>query len=94
MAAAYAYAEGSGKKPQELIDVQLIDRFGVEAIKNRKYLTKREVESMLLSENVVNRYRERSESENYAQWVSDNKEMHKMLEHARKQAEELGLIDG
>jgi hypothetical protein len=93
MAVAYAYAEGSGKQPQELIELTLIDRFGVEAIKNRKYLNSKEVRSMLLTENVVNAYKSRKESENWAKWADDNREAQEMLEYARKQAEERGLID-
>jgi len=93
MATAYAYAEGSGSQPIELRNIRLIDRFGVEAIKNRSYLSKREVESMLLCENVVNRYNDRKDAETWATWISEHKEEQEMLEHARKQAEERGLLD-
>jgi len=84
MAAAYAYADG-GPQPEELRNLWLIERFGVQAILNRPYLGSKELKSMLLAERVYNAYKDREKSTEWATWALDNPEDAELLEFARKQ---------
>ena len=85
MAAAYAYADGSQPQPKELRTLWLIGRFGVQAILNRSYLGSKELQSMLLAENVYKAYNEMKQTD-WATWALSNPEDAKMLDFARKQA--------
>lgn len=88
MAAAYKYAIGEGEQPQELRTLYLIERFGVKAILNRDYLGRREINRMLLVENIVDAQKQMSKSDNWSQWANDNKELYEILEKARKAAKD------
>ena len=91
MAAAFAYADGGHERPEELHRLHLIDRFGVEAVMNRKYLGAAELRSMLITENIVEWYRERDKS-NLAEWAASNPEKAQALFDARLEAVKRGLI--
>ena len=93
MAAAYAYADG-GQQPEELRNLWLVERFGVQAIFNRPYLGSKELKSMLLAERVYNAYKEMKNSTDWATWAIDNPDDARLLDFARKFAKEQGLIDG
>jgi len=67
--AAYAYADGGGPIPDELVLLWSIDRYGVDAIFGRS-LSFQEVRSMTLADNVYSAYKERARSENWAEWAS------------------------
>lgn len=88
MVAAYLYATGEGEQPRELKDLYLIDRFGVKAVMNRDYLGRKEINRMLLAENIVDGYKQMNKSDNWSQWANDNKELYELLEKARKLAKE------
>jgi hypothetical protein len=57
--------------PGELILLGYIDRFGAQAVLGRP-LSAREIRGMVLAENVVNAYREREASSNFAIWMDEN----------------------
>jgi hypothetical protein len=92
MAAAYAFADG-GQQPKELRELWLIERFGVEAIKNRSYLGAKEIKSMLLAENIYNAYNEREKSTNVAEWTQSNPDKADLVHAAYTEAVKLGLVE-
>jgi hypothetical protein len=71
MVAAYAYADGGGQMPDELILSRTVDKYGAQAVFGRT-LSFQEIRSMSLSENVYSAYQERARSENWAQWAEAN----------------------
>ena len=81
MALAYAYAEGDGPEPDELIAGRLVDRFGAAAVYGRP-LGYGELKRMLTAENIVNAYRARDASANWAQWATENPELNRLLNEA------------
>ena len=92
MASAYANAEG-GHYSKELEDLYLIERFGVQAIKNRQYLGKKELKDMLLAEGVKNSYLEKENSDNVVEWIETNPERADLVHAAYKAAKELGMVN-
>jgi hypothetical protein len=92
MAAAYAYAEGDGRKPRELSLLETIDRFGVQGVMGRT-LGKGEIRRMIACQNIVAWHAEKGQSANWAQWAEDNPERDEMLNTARRLAQEMGLLD-
>jgi hypothetical protein len=90
MAAIYAYAEGDGPIPDELVLARSIKQYGAEAIFGRT-LSFHEVRMITLAENIYNAYQERQRSENWAVWAHDNPKKAELLGVAgRLYAEESG----
>ena len=85
--AAYAYADGGGPIPDELVLAWSIDRYGVEAIFGRP-LSFQEVRTMTLADNVYSAFKERARSENWAEWAG------KFPDKARLLADAGRLYDG
>jgi hypothetical protein len=81
MAAAYAYAEGSGQAPREIILLNLVDRFGAQGVLGRA-LGAGEIRRMLTAEAVVRAYQERERSGNWAAWVREHPEKDRLLREA------------
>ena len=92
MATAYAHADG-GPQPVELRDLALIERFGVQAIKNRPYLGAKELQNMLFAERVYDAVKERDKSENVTEWTNSNPDKAELAHAAYKAALALGLIE-
>jgi hypothetical protein len=92
MAAAYFHATG-GPHPTELRDLILIERFGVEAIKNRSYLGAKELKNMLLAERVYDAYMERDKAQSVVEWDTSNPQKADLLHASYKAAQELGMVD-
>ena len=70
MAAAYIYADG-GPLSTELSLSQQINRFGTYAVMGRPLYAK-EINRLMMSENIVRLYQERLNSPNWAAWASEN----------------------
>lgn len=64
--------------------LQKIDRFGVQPILGRNVLYFGELRRLILAENVVNSYRARARSENWASWTKDNPVMAQILAEIEK----------
>ena len=90
MAAAYAYADG-GQMPAEIRLLREVDRFGAQAVFGRT-LGAKEIRRMMIAENIVNAYRARAASENWAAWETDNPQVAALLNAAMKAAIDEGLI--
>lgn len=92
MAAAYAYADG-GQMPPEIRLLHAVDRFGAQAVFGRT-LGAGEIRRMMVAENIVNCFRARTASSNWAAWETENKAEAKLLQVALKAAIDEGLING
>ena len=88
MAYAYAYADGKGPMPDELVILRSIDRYGVNAIYGRP-LSFHEIRMMTLADSVVNAYREREKSDNWGAWTDMNPDKAELLAEAGKLAEDI-----
>lgn len=84
--AAYRYAEAAKDKqgrppppPPQINDLTYIDRFGVKAALGREVLSYREMNEMLLSENIVKYYHGRKSSDNWDQWATAYPQGHELL---------------
>jgi len=64
-----------------LILLGYIDRFGAQAVLGRP-LSAREIRGMVLAENLVNAYKERKASSDWAEWAADNPAMNELLNEA------------
>lgn len=76
---AYHYAAGiktdngmPSPPPNELILLSYIDRFGVEAVTGRKTLPFGDARRMITAENIIEAYRDRKRSGNWAEWAEKN----------------------
>jgi hypothetical protein len=59
-------------KPNELILLSYIDRFGVEAVTGKNILPFGDARRMIVAENIVEAYRDRKKSGNWAEWAEKN----------------------
>jgi hypothetical protein len=82
MSSAYAYAEG-GPITDEIVLARSIERYGTQAIFGRT-LSFHEVRMITLANNIVNSYRERQKSENWAEWAGKYPEKAELLANAGK----------
>lgn len=91
IALAYIYAEGDceGAPPPDLQLLYAINRFGAQAVFGRT-LGAKEIKRMNASENIVNWFRERSKSQNWATWSKEHPEQARALETAARIAGEYG----
>ena len=93
-AAAYAYAEG-GPEFDELVLSWAVSRYGAQSVYGRP-LSFQEIRSMAMAENVVNAhksrdaYRDKHNSENWAEWAGKNPKMSRLLDDAARAYEEMG----
>lgn len=84
---AYQYAAGikvdgmPSPRPDELILLSYIDRFGVEAVTGKKTLSFGDVRRMITAENIVEAYRDRKGSGNWAEWAEKNPAVSALLMH-------------
>ena len=81
MAEAYAWANGDGPQPEELILLGYIDRFGAQSVLGR-VLSAKEIRGMILAENVVRAYRERQSAQDWVTWARDNDAKANLLNEA------------
>lgn len=94
MAAAYAYAEGSGPMPREYELGQHLEAFGVQAVLGR-VMGAGELRRIAAVRNVVEAYRSRARyrdgggNENWAEWASHNHQAAEVLNMAARAMEEL-----
>lgn len=72
MARVYAYCEGTGPKPTELALLWSIERFGVEAVMGRAYLSHLEIHNMTLAESIHRLFNARAGTEDHAEWAEKN----------------------
>ena len=86
--AAYAYADGGGPIPDELVLLWSIDRYGVEAVFGRP-LSFQEVRSMTLADNVYSAYKERARAENWAEWAGTHPAKARLLAEVGQLYDEL-----
>ena len=85
-ARAFRYAEGDGPAPAELEGAQLVDRFGAAAVFGKDLLSVRDMRRMSTVENIVNAYRARAQSENWAEWAQANPALSRLLNAAIRAA--------
>ncbi len=94
MAAAYAYAEGSGPMPREYEIGQHIESFGAAAVLGR-VMGAGEIRRIATVRNVIEAYRSRARyrdehgNENWAEWASGNHGLAAVLNAAALAMEEL-----
>ena len=74
-AAALTYAQGDGPMPAELMLGRMIERYGTQAVLHRDYIGAGEAFAMNTAENIVNAYKSREASENWAEWAQKYPEM-------------------
>jgi len=79
MQAALAYARGEGTQPYEYRLRKLIETYGVAAIMNRNYLGVGEIRRMEAATNVIDGYKSRQASGNWAEWTAKHPELSKIL---------------
>jgi len=85
MAAAYAYADGSGPMPHEIELSWQIERYGAQAVMGRPYLGAAEIRRMTAADNVLRAYRSRESyrdeegQENWAEWARKYPELNRLL---------------
>ena len=72
--------------PKELVMLGYVDRFGAEAVYGRTPGAK-ELKAMVLAENVVNAYKSREQSGDWAAWARENSSLNKLLIMAVKHGE-------
>ena len=85
MAAAWRHADEGAPAPPVYVVLGYIDRFGAQAVYGRT-LGAGEMRRMVLTENVINAYRARERSENWAKWVQENRQASELLAQAAKAA--------
>ena len=66
---AYRYAESGKHPPYERLYLAYIERFGVKAVFGRDVLSLGEIQRMLIVDDVVNAYRMRKATKNWAEWA-------------------------
>jgi len=87
------YASGDGPCPQELVQKSYIDAFGVMAIMGRPVLYAREIQHMIVLDNIVNAYRschgyrDSEGHENWPEWASQNSTLSRILIDAEEAAQ-------
>ena len=81
MTSAYAYAEDGGQIPDELVLVRSVEKYGAQAVYGRP-LSFHEIRMMTLADNVVDAYRERARSDNWAKWAQANPGKARLLSEA------------
>jgi len=86
MAAAFMYADGGGRLPEEIEILGAIDRFGAQPVTGRAYLGAGEIRRMTAAENVIRYYRERAQSDNWAEWAKQHPGAAALLAKATKAA--------
>jgi hypothetical protein len=86
MSSAYQFAEG-GSPTDELILGWSISKYGAQAVYGRP-LSFHEIRMLDLADNVVNAYRERERSENWAEWAEKNHARARILNAAGRLAQE------
>lgn len=69
-----------------------LDRWGAGALLDEP-LSLDEVVAITATNNVVNNYRQRQSSKNWAEWANKNPTQNELLIYAQKCAVELGMID-
>lgn len=67
--------------PQELLQLNYIDRFGAQAVMGRN-LGYKEMQHMVLAENVVKAYEDRNKSKSWASWAKEHPEKAQLLAEA------------
>lgn len=80
-------AEG-GSPPEEIILLNHIDRFGVEAVMGCRTLGAGIIRRMNAADNIVRAYRSRASSENWAEWAEKNQQLSHLLNDAMIIAED------
>lgn len=80
MAEALESARDDRHPPKELLLLQRIDRFGVEAVLGRRTLYHGEMNAMIAAENVYQAYKSRAQSDNWAEWAKKNEAAARLLQ--------------
>jgi len=80
---AYLYAS-EGHRSREIEKLQMIDRFGLEAVTGHRVLLFRDYQRMMTAQNIVAAYGSRAKSQNWAAWVVDNPKAAELLAEAMK----------
>lgn len=78
----------------ELKLAKLIDRFGVDAVMGRSWLSANEILRMQIAETIMRLYAEMQRYDDWTQFKRDNPDGGAFLFSAMKLAHDMGLIDG
>ena len=89
MAAAYAYADGVGPMPRELVILNSIDRYGVKAVLGRDVLGAKEMRRMAVCDNIKMWYDARKRDE---KWSESHVNESNFLTEIHRMADELGYF--
>lgn len=85
IADAYGYAESDGRHKSHEIQTYLrIQKYGVYAVLGRPVLYEREMRRMSIAVNLVEGFKERAKSINWAAYLSQNPSMGNLLNRARE----------
>ena len=71
--------------PKEAAAIGYIEKFGVQGVYGRP-LGYWEIQHMLIVDNIINAYRSREQSDNWADWANKHKIENKILNEAMKLA--------
>jgi hypothetical protein len=83
MAIALEYAEdpSNGRMPKDYRMFKYIQQFGVEAVMGRPWLGAKEINRMLITANIIQAYKSREGSDNWAEWSRKNPELSNLLNY-------------
>jgi hypothetical protein len=79
MIAALKYARGEDMQPREYTMRRYIQIYGAAAVMNRDYLGVGEIRRMEVSAAIIEGYRSREASGNWAEWSAKNPDIARML---------------
>lgn len=83
IAAAYAYCEGEGDKPDELQAFEAVEQFGAQAVFGR-VMGAGEIRRMMVAHNVVQAYESRAQADNWSEWASQYPKAAELLNMAAR----------
>jgi len=83
MTDAYNHAS-VGQYSPEVVRLQQIDRFGLEAITGRRQFYYGELRRLIIADNIVKAFHSRAHATNWAEWTRDNPIMAELLAKAER----------
>ena len=87
MARAYAFLIDDAPFPFEMEFAHVVKEFGVRAVTGRDILSAREIRDCVMcdyAQKIIQLYRAREASKNWAEWEAKNLQQAKLLEQAHK----------
>jgi hypothetical protein len=73
-----------GLYSREVDKLQKINRFGLEAVTGRRVFYLHELHRLITADNIVNAYRSRRQSKNWAEWTESNPRLAAIVAEAEK----------